>query len=274
MKQNKIVRNGPRGILVIIAVALVVIVTLGLYIGYDKLRDIWLEQCVLEDPSAQVFVTSGKMVKADVLTEAFGLKKGANLALIDFNAKREEVLRKIPNLRTISISRLLPDKVRIDIEERTPVARMNVRGRKSETGRVVDTDGVVFIWQRGTQMLPIIREPQAPGTGVGHRLEGRALAALRLIESGRESERSDLGILEVDISKPDYLMATLGNYSSAKVAWEGMDDPTPSTRANIDRQLNLLVKAIRSRVGNGTVIWNATDTSTPGHIYADSKGSF
>lgn len=273
MKQNKIVRNGPRGILVVIAVILVIAAAVGLYIGYDQLRDLWLEQCVIEDPSVQVTVTSGKMVKADVLAENFGLRKGANLALIDFDAKREEVLRKIPNLRSISISRQLPDKIRIVAEERTPVARMNVRGRKSETGRVVDADGVVFVWQRGTQMLPIIREMQAPGTAVGHRLKGHALAALRLIESGLESERSELGILEVDVSKPDYLLATLGNYSRAKVAWEGMDDPTPATRANIDRQLNLLVKAIRSRIGDGTVIWNATDTSTPGRIYADSKGN-
>lgn len=273
MKQNKIEHSGRLSALVVVTVILVILAFGGLAFGYSTLRDIWQEQCVIEDVSVQVSITSGKMVKADVLAECFGLHRGANLARIDFDAKRQEILQKIPNLRSIRISRQMPDKVVIVTEERVPIARMNIRGRKSETGRVVDTDGMVFIWQRGTQMLPIIREQQAPGTAVGRHLEGRSLAALRLIEASREAERSELGILEVDVSKPDYLLATLGNYSSAKIAWEGMADPTPGTRASLNRQLDLLIKAIRSHVGDNTVIWNATDTSHPGRIYADSKGN-
>lgn len=273
MKANKIEQSGGKGVFVVLAIVFVALAALGLVIGYGKLHDLWAEQCVIRDASTQVTITSGKMVKADVLAENFGLREGANLALIDFEAKREEILRKIPNLRAISISRKLPDKVTIVAEERTPVARMNVKGRKSETGRVVDTEGVVFIWQRGTQTLPIIREPQAPVTPVGQRLTGRPLAALRLIEAAQAPDVTDLGVLEVDTSKLDYLTATLGNYSTAKVAWEGMDNPTPATRPNLERQLTLLAKAIRSRVGDRTVIWNATDCSKPGRVYADSKGN-
>ena len=269
MKQNKIEYSGKSRALFALAVVAVLGVAVGLVVGYHQLRDLWLEQCVVEDPSAQVTISSGKMVKADVLANEFGLRKGANLALIDFDARRREVLKKIPNLRSVKISRKLPDKVAIVAEERTPVARMNVLGRKSETGRVVDTDGVVFVWQRGTQMLPTIRETQAPGTAVGNRLDGRALAALRLIESSQETGRADLGVLEVDISKQDFLLVTLGNYNLAKVAWEGMDDPTPATRKNLDRQLTHLAKAIRSRLGEGATSWDATDTSTPTHIYAN-----
>lgn len=273
MRQNKIEQTGGRGLIVILAAVIFLALATGGVIAYGKLRDIWLEQCVIEDPTLQVTVTSGKMVKADVLAEEFGLRKGANLALIDFESKRKEILKKIPNLRSIRITRKLPGKVSISSEERSPVARMNIRGRKSETGRVVDTDGVVFIWQRGTQMLPIIREPQAPGTAVGNCLNGRALAALRLIESSQEAGRSDLGVLEVDISRPDYLVATLGNYARAKIAWDGMDEPAPANRKNLDQQLDRLAMAIRSRIGENTLIWNATDTSTPGRIYADSKGN-
>lgn len=274
MKQNKIEHSGHTGLIVGSTIVLVIAFAIGLSLGYDKLKDLYEEQCVIEDPSLQVTISSGKMVKADVLAEEFGLRKGANLATIDFNVKREQILRKIPNLKSISIRRQLPDKVKIVTEERSPVARMNVRGNRHETGRVVDTEGVVFIWQRGTQMLPIIREPQAPGTAPGHRLEGRVLAALRLIESSLEPDRSELGILEVDVFKPDYLLATLGNYSRAKIAWEGMQDPTPATRTALNRQLDLLVTAIRTRIGENTVIWNATDTtSKKGRVYADSKGN-
>lgn len=274
MKQNKINHNGRRNVLVFAGFLLAAGLAVGGYFAYATLRDLYEEQCVIEDASLQVTITSGKMVKADVLAEAFGLRKGANLAQIDFDARRREILEKIPNLKAITVSRQLPDKVKIVAEERTPVARMNVRGNRSETGRVVDTEGVVFDWQRGTQMLPIIREQQAPGTAPGHRIEGRTLAALRLIESSLEPTRSELGILEVDVSKPDFLLATLGNYSRAKIAWEGMADPTPSSQIFLNQQLDLLVMAIRSHVGDNTVIWNATDTtSKKGRIYADSKGN-
>lgn len=274
MKQNKINHNGRRNVLVFAGFLLAAGLAVGGYFAYATLRDLYEEQCVIEDASLQVTITSGKMVKADVLAEAFGLRKGANLAQIDFDARRREILEKIPNLKAITVSRQLPDKVKIVAEERTPVARMNVRGNRSETGRVVDTEGVVFDWQRGTQMLPIIREQQAPGTAPGRRIEGRTLAALRLIESSLEPTRSELGILEVDVSKPDFLLATLGNYSRAKIAWEGMADPTPSSQIFLNQQLDLLVMAIRSHVGDNTVIWNATDTtSKKGRIYADSKGN-
>ena len=273
MKPNKITPNDHKRALAIAGIIAAAAVLIALAICFEKLRDIWLEQCRIDDMPEQVSITSGKMVKSDVLAWEFGLTNGANLALIDFKRRREEILRKIPNLRSISISRQLPDKVTITTEERTPIAQLNYRGRKSATGKVADADGVVFICQRGTQMLPVIRETQAPGSSAGSTLSGRALAALRLIETCRQAEFIELAVQEVDISKRDYLLVTLGNYSRAKIAWEGFDSEDAGRKEKIERQLTMLLKAIRSRVAAGTVIWNATDTSSPGRIYADTKGT-
>ncbi|MBO7721662.1 MAG: FtsQ-type POTRA domain-containing protein [Kiritimatiellae bacterium] len=246
----------------------VTVTGIAAFAGYGKLRDIYLEQCVITDPAEQVRITSGKMVHPNNIAEGLGLKTGANLATIDFKRKREELLANIPNLKDIRISRRLPDKVAVVAEERTPVARMNVRGGTGVTGRVADTEGMVFVWQRGTHILPTIREPQKPGTAKGSRLRGRSLAALRLIEAAREPGCTDLGILEVDTSKPDFLLATLGDYSKAKIAWEGMDEDTAQSAANLRARLANLAKAIRSKVANDTVIWNAT---LPEAIFADSQ---
>jgi len=274
MKPNRIERNPRRRILVIASCVIVFLVALGLYLGYEKLNSLWLEQDVVTDFDNQVSIPSGKMVKADVIAAEFGIRPGANLALIDFDAKREEILRKIPNLRAITVSRQLPDKVSIAIEEREPVARMDFLGQKRPSGRVVDLEGVVFRCQRGTRLLPVIREKSPPGTAIGHRLEGRARAALLLIEMTHDAEFQDLGILEIDTSSPDYLLATLGaDYSKLKIAWEGMDaKPTPDSRSSLRRQLNHLLCAVRAQVGNGVRVWNATDFAKPGRIYADTKG--
>lgn len=275
MKGNKIKnkkrRNGIAAVLVITALVLLVA---GTVTAYRELRALWIEQFRVTDISEQVLISSGKMVKADVVAENFGLRNGTNLALIDFDEKRRKVLEKIPNLKSISVVRRQPGTVTIVTEERVPIARMNVRRSRSDSGRVVDSEGVVFLCSRGTRMLPVIREASAPGTGPGKILEGRAAAALLLIDICRDPEFQELGILEVDISKQDFLMATLGgDYSTVKIAWEGMDTPSPASKAALARRLKHLLEAIRSRVGHGAVTWNVTDLTNPGRIYADTKNN-
>jgi len=268
MKENRRVIGRRKAILTALGLIAVVAVVTGLAFGYSTLRALWLEQCVIVDMERQVSITAGKMVKADVLAELFGLKPGANLALIDFRERRAEALKRIPNIRSISVSRHLPDRVSIVTEERKPIARMSFRNWKKLTGRVVDADGIVFECIPGTSMLPTIRENGSPGTPRGHRVEGRALAALQLVEMCREPEFQSLGLLEVSLEKPDYLTATLGTYSTAKIAWEDMPAETAAARASLRRQLTHLVQAINSRLGDGVVTWDATDLSKPGRVYA------
>ena len=267
-KANKIERPN-RGLIVTAVVVLLVILGIGAVVGYDKLKTVYLQQCIITDMPSQVEITSGKMVHPSTIAEELGLRAGANLALIDFAAKREELLTKVPNLRSVRIARRLPDKVIVTAEERTPVARMGLKGRSSETGRVVDTEGMVFVWQRGTQTLPVIREALPPGTQKGQHITRRTLAALRLVEACREPSFAELGILEVDVSKPDFLLATLGNYSKVKIAWNEMDEQTPAAMADLRVRLSNLQKAIRSQIAPNTAIWNAT---MPDTVFADTQG--
>lgn len=262
--------NGKNATILVVAVA-AIMALIGILAGFEKLRDIYLEQCIVTDMDSQVSISPGKMVKADVIAMEFGLKKGANLALIDFGAKRKEILGRIHNLRNISITRRLPNRVAIVTEEREPIARLEIRGQRSSTGKVIDSDGIVFMCVRGTRMLPAIREKAIPGTAAGRRPPPRVLAALKLIEACRDSEYQEFGILEIDTASPDYLLVTIGNsYSKVKIAWEKMDEPeSPTSIKSLNRQLSMLLKAMRSGIGEGAVIWNATDLSKPGRIYAD-----
>ena len=253
----------------VLAVAVVVLAALTLAtLGFRRLRSICLEQCVVKDMSSQVSITSGKMVKPDVIAENLGLRTGVNLALIDFERRREELLSRIPTLRSVSITRHLPDRVTIVAEERVPVAKMGVRGQRAPTGRVVDSEGMVFPCMRGVQLLPTIVEP-SPGTLVGQKLKGRSLAALRLVETCREPEFGDLGLLDVDITKPDYLLVTLGGtYARAKIAWEGMDDTPACGNADLRERLSHLRTAMRTGAAGAARLWNAT---VPERIFADTE---
>lgn len=252
MKANRIEQGRrPRGPVFVAAAALLAALAAGAVFGFGKLRDLYLEQCVITDMAAQVSVTDGKMVKADVLAENLGLRVGANLALIDFGRRREEVLRRIPTLRSVTISRRLPDKVVVVAEERTPVAKMGLKGRRGPTGRVVDAEGMVFECARGTVLLPTIVESQLPGTPPGRELKGRPLDALRLVVTCREPRFMELGVQDVDTSHPDYLLATIGsNYSKVKIAWDDMDD--------LAWKLARLLEIIRSGAVGPVRTWNAT----------------
>ena len=270
MKPDTRKKNGQHGtVAAIVSLFIIIAIVIGLMTAYAKLRELWLEQCALNDSRTQISVSAGKMVKADAIKDVFGLTNGANLAKIDFAAKREEVLRKYPTVRSLSIERHLPDRVSIAIIEREPVVRMNVAGGKSETGRVADAGGVVFPCRRGTSMLPVIRESSSlPPTACGKPLVGRARAALRLIDVSLDPAFSSLGILEVDISKKDCLSATLGNYSTALIAWDGMDGDEDDLE-RIREKLKGLVHAIKARGSSDNMIWDAT---LPGEVFARNQG--
>ena len=269
MKENRIQRRRPLGLIVLVTLVVFALLTVGVCLGYDKLHDLYVEQCVIRDMAEQVTIRSGKMVKPDVIAENLGLRVGANLALIDFAEKRTRLLKKVHTLKDISIARRLPDKVTVIAEERIPIVRMGVRGQRQTTGRVADDQGVVFICQRGTQLLPIIYEPTPPGTPSGERLCGLVHAALVLIKACQEPAFAELNLQDVDTSKTDYLLATLGNYSRVKIAWDGMTDP-PNARSRDDlaARLDNLVKAVRTQIGSDIKIWNAT---MPNVIFADTQ---
>ena len=281
MKANRLDTGGKKRIwLFMLAVVATAAAATGAVFAYQKLHELWISQCVVTDVSRQVSVKTGKNLKAEQITYALGLTNGANLALIDFRKEHSRVMNNIPIIRSLAIARHRPDRVDIVVEERAPVARMGVvdeRGvaRRGITGRVVDSEGVVFQLQTpGTQTLPTVFERAGRFTKPGQRLEGRALAALRLLEFCRDGEAAELGIQRVDATRPDCLFAILGNYSQANIAWTGMDSPTAETRAAMEKQLMHLVKAYKTRLAtpsNGiasVVVWNATE---PGVVYANTK---
>ena len=262
--------GGRRPLVVAAFTVLLAALAVGGYLAYTRLRAIWMEQCVLTDVESQVLITTGANIKPGLILYQFGLTNGANLAEIDFAKKRRDTLDRIPNIRSLTVSRHLPDHVEIAVEEREPVARMKVRGNKNVTGRVVDSEGVVFIREAGTSLLPVIYEAKTPYTTAGKTLAGRAAAALRMLEACRQSDLSGLNILEVHTHHLDYLIATLDNYSLAKIAWDGMDAPTTGTDENMLVQLNCLLDAKRQTTSRGVVvkIWNVTQ---PGVAAADTK---
>lgn len=271
MKKNSIKRSNPKGLLIILGTILLIAVVIGLISAYDRLRDIWAEQCVITSLEDQVRVNGCGKAIAEAITLEFGLTNGANVANIDFAAHRKAILEKIPGIRTLLVTRRMPRNVTIAIEERTAVARFETLTAKNRSGNVVDTEGVVFSRYYETKDLPAIREKTAT-VKPGQHITGRLLAALRLAEKLQEPGLSDLGLRDIDVSKPDFISAYIqpGEQTvQLKIAWDGMDTDTPSSRTALNTTLKNLVSAINARVATDVKVWNATDPS--GRIYADTQ---
>jgi hypothetical protein len=275
MKQKK-VKNQAKSktskfiTLAAVAVAAFALAAWGVTALFSHLHEMCNRQCIVTNCGEQVEIIPGKIIPIGSYVSHFGLTNGVNLADVDFQALRLRILKDFHMLRDIKITRRMPNHVRIEAVERIPAVRICGSGAKSSPNLVADRDGVVFWYpRRETMLLPIVRETNKKATPAGERLSGAALAALKLLEESADPRYSILKIQEVDTFKPDYLFATLGDSSRAKIAWEGMLNPTTTSRISLTNQLYRLAKAIASNVAAGTKLWNATDWGTPGRVYAN-----
>lgn len=235
-----------------------------------KLAETYERQCCVTDSGEQIEIIGGKVIEPRLIVNHFGLTNGVNLAHVDFPKLRDRLLECAPNIRDIRITRRLPNFVRIEVIERIPVARVIGHGANASKNNVADREGVIFWYPRKhTALLPIIRETKKNAVANGKSLSGMALAALHLLQEASAPEYDVLKIQEVETFKPDYVLATLGDSSRAKIAWEDMDKPSRASRISLTNQLARLTSVVKCNVAAGTKLWNATDWHTPSRIYAD-----
>ena len=249
----------------------------GFAVGVGALREVWREQFRVQDSAIDVVVTSsGKNVTPATIVYYFGLTNGANLATIPYDELRKSLIARIPNIHDISIERRLPRRVTVDVREREPAVRIAPPKGASDSGLVADYDGVVFRTYNSPP-LPIIRESSDIRHTAGHRLEGHARAALQLVhllaevadgKSDAPPALADLRVLEVNTSKKDYLLVTLGDYSTAEIAWDHMGEDSEIAHQSLRRQLVHLAQAIATRLTPRATRWIATEYEKGGRVYA------
>ena len=210
------------GILIFLAFA---VCALACYLAvkiYDKgisLRD---SQSIVTDQAAQIEIKASPHFPEANVRALFNLTNGCNLAEIDFNKRRQEALRKYPLFSNIKITKRLPNKVTIAVEERKPVARINFEKDANRRVKwlVVDSEGIVFNFPlRDSNALPIIKESKH-STNKGQKVSGKAQMALRLIELCSAKDIRNIHLTEVDVSNGIYLIARTREYNKIELLWD------------------------------------------------------
>lgn len=260
-------RELPVGVSFALKAAVGILIAIALLVGVGKIFQNYYfhgdDLFVLRDLHNSVSITTGKTLKADLVCEILGLKKGVNLFSIPIEAKRREMLERAPNIRSMEIVRQLPDKISVSIVERDPVARV---GR---SGQVVDEEGVVFVCYAGTGTMPFIKGSDATLEFVpGDRLHGLDKAAIQVVMEGLRPQ-SRMRLAMVDASKSDYLLLTLIDNRQAKLAWEGMGRGGPNATERLRRQMDELEKVLESEIGKASRVFNAT---IPGRVVVSMSG--
>ncbi len=235
--------------------AMLLAVSIGILKAYTMLYAVWHEQCILRDP-AQIEIVTTPNINRSIVSESFGLKVGCNLADIDFKAKRSELLARYPIFREIRITRMLPGKVRIAVEERKPIARINY-SRLRGTWDVVDKEAIVYNFPLGeSASLPVIRE-KSRSTRRGAKLADKALMALKLVELGMEKEFSASALTSVDVSNETYLIAHTRDYETIKISWDYIKQNGSHNLGNMREAMRNICRVISNdslKIGRQTYI--------------------
>jgi POTRA domain, FtsQ-type len=149
------------------------------------------------------------VMTTDELVSLTGFQEGKNIFLLDLDQANRN-LAALPEVRSASIERILPDTVRVDLERRDPIFLLTAEGDPGEAflpgkSLLCDAGGVTMKPDRLDSRylkLPVLKGLDLSAAVPGKPLESDRLAsALALQRALSGLTTHPLGIRSVDISK-------------------------------------------------------------------------
>lgn len=192
----------------------------------------------------KVEIHEGAIITADLVREYTRITEGMNIFSMNIGAVRRAVLEKSPNIKRLEIRRELPDVLRVEVIERTPVATL---GRRSSLA--VDVDGHVFNLRSGQIGLPVLLGYAARNVQPGKQLTGNVTAALQVLRLC-EDPALGLEVAMVDLSNSDYLILHLDRQDKViKLAWPDMYKDSTESRRKLAGKLGQLSRLLHTPRG-------------------------
>ena len=165
---------------------------------------------------------NSQLSRAELLS-VFGSDIGRNLFFVPLAQRRAE-LEQIPWVRHATVMRVLPNQLRAAIQERTPIAFVEVHGRIE----LADADGVILTM---TPQQMAARHYSFPVVRGVNPADPPAIRAARMqmyqrfvAELDATSEHISAQLSEVDLSDPDDVRATVPSNRSDLLLHFGQED--------------------------------------------------
>lgn len=182
----------------------------------------------------QIEVTGNHYVAREAVLDRFYVDRGHSVVRVPLEARRAEI-EKLAWVESASVERILPNRIRVAITERTPIAFL----RSGAQLALIDAQGVILDRPADQDFqFPIVS-----GTADNVPLEERARRMQTYQEFMKDadlvrSEASD-HVSEVDLSNPRDLRAVMAGFpgatsSQAVTIHFGQGDFTPKFRMLVD----------------------------------------
>ena len=208
------VRRGPfrrgtanrlRAILLILAIALVAAAAAAVVYRYGKNSG----RFRVDSSDAIEIIGARNTTRAQVL-QVMGADIGRNVFFIPLEERRRQ-LEKIPWVESAMVMRLLPNRLRIALRERTPIAFVKVGDRIA----LIDVNGVTMEMPLGgNYSFPVI-----VGNAESDPLSTRAVRMKTYLELVRQLDSSGANysreLDEVDLSDPEDVKVTVADHQGA-----------------------------------------------------------
>lgn len=187
------------------SVVLVLVVGLSLYAFQE------VEQFLIRDerfavarpdapPDQFIQITGAQHASVRNIESVFSQDFGRSLYLVPLD-ERLAVIREVPWVRDASIARIWPNRLMVNVTERTPVAFVNMPGSRVA---LMDEDGVILPPAKDQFNLPLL-------TGVKNTdpLELRQHAVARLLRLTQDLGEAMKEVSEIDVSQPENIAISL-----------------------------------------------------------------
>jgi hypothetical protein len=211
-------------------------------------------------------IKAGEIVTADLVKEYTGIHEGMNLFSMNIGRIRNDLLKRVPNIKAMHITRVLPNTLKIEMVERIPVARLGVAGKL-----VVDDEGFVFWQKSATGNLPAVTgyKDKDEALHAGMRLKDMGLAALEVLEAC-DDPSFGVTVKSIDAGNEEYLLVDMIHFNvetQVKLSWVGMSHRTPDSKRRLLEKLTLCSQTFLSEQGRRFRILDATYDG--GRIYGE-----
>jgi cell division protein FtsQ len=158
----------------------------------------------------QIELTGNRIVSRDAVLQQFVRDRGRSVLSIPLDTRRS-ALEELSWVETANVQRILPNRIRVEITERTPIAFLR---NGTELG-LIDAHGVILDRPRGEDFqFPIV-------TGLSESMSreerGRRMATYQEFLKAVDNVRSGSSdrVSEIDLSNPKDLRAVMTGISSA-----------------------------------------------------------
>jgi cell division protein FtsQ len=158
----------------------------------------------------QIELTGDHIVSRDAVLQQFVRDRGRSVLSIPLDTRRR-ALEELSWVETANVQRILPNRIRVEITERTPIALLR---NGTELG-LIDAHGVILDRPRGEDFqFPIVT---GLSDSVSREERGRRMATYQEFLKDIDAVRTGSSdrVSEIDLSNPKDLRAVMTGISSA-----------------------------------------------------------